>query len=283
MAGSGEILIFLPEVRSEQDWDIFVIFCTISVTLMLDNWVILKEEKESREMTRKKILVVDDDPGMVRLIDQVLTEQGYEMLKTSQSQEALKLLFAQKPDLVLLDVAMPQMDGWQVCRRIRDLSDVPVIMLTGQQKSEEDIVRGLDCGADDYLLKPVGNRQLVARVRAVLRRSELPFSPGKEKETTFSDGMLTVDVAGRKVTLNGEKVRLTPIEFRLLARLLENAGRILTHQQLLEKVWGWEYVNDIDYVRIYISHLRRKIEPEPALPRYILTEPGVGYYFQKPA
>lgn len=260
-----------------------MIFWAIFVTLMLDNWVILKEKKESREMTRKKILVVDDDPGMVRLIDQVLTEQGYEMLKTSQSQEALKLLFAQKPDLVLLDVAMPQMDGWQVCRRIRDLSDVPVIMLTGQQKSEEDIVRGLDCGADDYLLKPVGNRQLVARVRAVLRRSELPFSPEKEKETTFSDGVLTVDVAGRKVTLKGERVRLTPIEFRLLARLLENAGRILTHQQLLEKVWGWEYINDIDYVRIYISHLRRKIEPEPALPRYILTEPGVGYYFQKPA
>jgi len=127
----------------------------------------------------------------------------------------------------------------------------------------------------------VGNKELVARVRAVLRRAELPSYLEKGKEITFSDGFLTVNVAERKVMVNGEWVKLTPIEFRLLALLLENAGHILTHRQLLEKVWGWEYVDDLDYVRIYISHLRRKIEPEPALPRYIITEPGVGYYFQK--
>ena len=229
----------------------------------------------------KKILVVDDDAALVRLFDQILTGKGYEMLKASNGQEALRLFFAHKPDLVLLDIVMPVMDGWQTCSRIRDLSDVPIIMLTGQQKSEDDVVRGLDYGADDYLLKPVGSKELLARVRAILRRAELPPAPDVEKRVTYSDDYLAVDIAERKVMVNGKRVKLTPIEFRLLALLVENAGRILTHQQLLEKVWGWEYADDLDYVRIYISHLRRKIEPESTKPRYILTEPGVGYYFQK--
>jgi two-component system KDP operon response regulator KdpE len=203
------------------------------------------------------------------------------MLKASNGQEALRLFFAHKPDLVLLDIVMPVMDGWQTCSRIRDLSDVPIIMLTGQQKSEDDVVRGLDYGADDYLLKPVGSKELLARVRAILRRAELPPALDVEKRVTYSDDYLAVDIAERKVMVNGKRVKLTPIEFRLLALLVENAGRILTHQQLLEKVWGWEYADDLDYVRIYISHLRRKIEPESTKPRYILTEPGVGYYFQK--
>jgi len=229
----------------------------------------------------KKILVVDDDAALVRLFDQILTGKGYEVLKASNGQEALRLFFAQKPDLVLLDIVMPEMDGWQTCSRIRELSDVPIIMLTGQQKNEDDVVRGLDYGADDYLLKPVGSRELLARVRAILRRAELPPAPDVERRVTYSDDYLAVDIAERRVMVNGKRVKLTPIEFRLLALLVENAGRILTHQQLLEKVWGWEYADDLDYVRIYISHLRRKIEPEPAQPRYIITEPGVGYYFQK--
>jgi len=228
----------------------------------------------------KKVLIVDDDEALVRLIDQVLTQKGYEMLKASNGQEALRLLFDQRPDLVLLDVVMPRMDGWQTLDRIRDVSDIPVIILTGKRKAEEDIVRGLDCGADDYLLKPVGNRELVARVRAILRRAELPSLPDR-RETTYSDGFLTVDVAERKVIVNGERVKLTPREFRLFTLLVENAGHILTHKQVLEKVWGWEYIDDLDYVRIYISHLRQKIEPDPSLPKYIVTEPGVGYYFQK--
>ena len=229
----------------------------------------------------KKILVVDDEPAFVSLVDQVLTQKGYEVLKASNGQEALRLLFAHKPDLVLLDVVMPRMDGWQTCSRIRDISDVPVVILTGKRKAEEDIVRGLDYGADDYLLKPVGNRELVARVRAMLRRAEMPCSPETKREITYSDGFLIVDIAERKVIVNGQRVKLTPREFRLFALLVENAGRILTHKQVLEKVWGWEYIDDLDYVRIYISHLRQKIEPDPALPRYIITEPGVGYYFQK--
>ncbi len=203
------------------------------------------------------------------------------MLKASNGQEALRLLFDQRPDLVLLDVVMPRMDGWQTLDRIRDVSDKPIIMLTGKRRTEEDIVRGLDYGADDYLLKPVGNRELVARVRAALRRAELPPSADAKREITYSDGFLTVDVAERKVIVNGERVKLTPREFRLFALLVENGGRILTHKQILDKVWGWEYIDDLDYVRIYISHLRQKIEPDSVLPRYIITEPGVGYYFQK--
>ena len=229
----------------------------------------------------KKILIVDDDAALVRLFDQFLTGKGYDVLKANNGQEALRLFFAHKPDLVLLDIVMPEMDGWQTCSRIRDLSDVPIIMLTGQQKDEDDVVRGLDYGADDYLLKPVGSKELLARVRAILRRAELPPALDVEKRVTYTDDYLAVDIAERKVMVNGKRVKLTPIEFRLLVFLVENAGRILTHQQLLEKVWGWEYTDDLDYVRIYISHLRRKIEPEPAKPRYILTEPGVGYYFQK--
>jgi len=177
---------------------------------------------------------------------------------------------------------MPKMDGWQTCSRIRDVSNIPIIMFTGKQGAENDVVHGLDCGADDYLLKPVGNKELVARVRAALRRAELSSSVDAKKEITYSDGFLTADVTERKVIVNGERVKLTPREFRLFALLVENAGRILTHKQVLEKVWGWEYTDDLDYVRIYISHLRQKIEPDPVLPRYIITEPGVSYYFQKP-
>ena len=233
----------------------------------------------------KKILIVDDDPSMVGLISQVLSSKGYEVLESNNGQDALRLLYSQKPDLVLLDVVMPAMDGWQTCSRIRDISAIiPIIMLTGSRRTENDVVRGLDYGADDYLIKPVGNKELVARVQAMLRRSELPSSvEDNRKSLTFNDGYLTIDIAQRKVVVDGKPVKLTPIEFRMLALLLQNTGRILTHQQMLEKVWGWEYVDDLDYVRIYISHLRRKIESDPALPKYIITEPGVGYYFQKPA
>jgi len=229
----------------------------------------------------KKILVVDDEPAFVSLVEQVLTHKGYEVLKASNGQEALRLFFDHRPDVVLLDVVMPKMNGWQTCRRIRDISDAPIIMLTGKQKTQEDIVRGLDYGADDFLIKPLGNKELVARVRAVLRRAESPPTLDARKKVTYSDDFLTMDVAERKVTVNGQRVKLTPTEFRLLVFLVENAGRVLTHKQLLERVWGWEYVDDLDHVRIYIWHLRQKIEPDPAQPRYIMTEPGVGYYFQK--
>jgi len=247
----------------------------------LINTLANKNEGMSKQMDNRKVLIVDDEPIFVRLVSKILTHKGYEVLTAGDGQEALRLLFAHKPDMVLMDVVMPKMDGWQTVSRIREISDVPIIMLTGKKKSEEDIVRGLDYGADDYLIKPVGNKELVARTRAVLRRAELLPSPDAKKETTYSDTFLTVDIAERRVLVNGERVRLTPTEFRLFAFLLENASRVLTHKQLLEKVWGWEYVDDLDHVRIYIWHLRQKVEPDPAQPRYIVTEPGVGYYFQK--
>ena len=228
----------------------------------------------------KKILVIDDDPAFTRLVEHVLTQKGYEVLIASSGEEGLRFLFVHRPDMVLLDVVMRGMDGWQTCGRIRDISDIPIIMLTAHEKDEEDIVRGLDRGADDYLIKSVGSRELVARVRAAMRRAELP-SRGKGGGITYGDDFLTVDIAERMVMVNGERMRLTPIEFRLLALLMQNAGRILTHRQVLEGVWGWEYIDDVDYVRIYIWHLRQKIEPDPAQPRYIITEPGVGYYFHK--
>ena len=227
-----------------------------------------------------KILVVDDDPVFVRLVKGVLAQKGYDILTAGDGQEALQVMFANKPDMVLLDVQMPRMDGWQACSRIREVSDIPVVMLTGMQTAEADVVRGLDYGADDYLIKPVGNRELVARVRAILRRAESPTASA-ERQITYNDEYLTVDIAARSVIVKGKRVKLTPIEFRLFAMLVENVGRILSHKQLLEKVWGWEYIDDLDYVRIYISHIRQKIEKDPAQPEYIMTEAGVGYYFKK--
>ena len=228
----------------------------------------------------KKILVVDDEPAQIRLVAQILAGNSYEVLKAASGQEAVRIVYESKPDLVLLDVMMPDIDGWQTCRLIREVSEAPIIMLTGKRNSEDDIVRGLECGADEYLAKPVGNRELLARLKAALRRAEKPSYTNDKKKAIFSNDYLTIDVAERKVVVKGERLKLTPREFRLLALLVENAGRIMSHQQVLENVWGWEYIDDVDYVRIYISHLRQKIEPDPSQPKYILTEPGVGYYFR---
>jgi DNA-binding response OmpR family regulator len=229
-----------------------------------------------------KILVVDDEPTELRLIDRVLSAKGYLVFKAGSGREAVRLVYERRPELVLLDVMMPEIDGWQTCRLIREISDIPIIMLTGRRNSEDDIVRGLESGADEYLAKPIGNRELLARVKAALRRVEKSARSNGGKKARFSNDYLTVDLAERKVLVNGERLKLTPREFRLLALLVENANRVLSHQQVLENVWGWEYINDVDYVRIYISHLRQKIERNPSHPQYILTEPGVGYYFSSP-
>ena len=229
---------------------------------------------------KKRILVIDDEPAFISQVEQVLVHKEYEVFKARNGQEGMKYFLTYKPVVVRLDVEMPKMDGWQACSLIRDISNVPIIIITGRYEAESDIVRGLDYGADDYLIKPVRNKELVARVRAVLRRAELP-SIINEERVSYSNDYLQVDLAERKVIVNGQRVKLTPIEFRLLSVLLGNDGRVLSHKQLLEKVWGWEYVNDLDHLRIYIWHLRHKIEPEPSRPEYIITEPGIGYYFQK--
>jgi two-component system KDP operon response regulator KdpE len=227
----------------------------------------------------KNILIVDDEPAQVRVLAQLLSSSGYNVFKAASGHEAVNIVHNSKLDLVLLDVMMPEIDGWQTCRLIRDFSEVPIMMLTGKRKSETDIVRGLELGADEYLAKPISSRELLARVKATLRRAEYPLI-NKEENIHFSDEFLYIDVAEHKVTVDGKRAKLTPHEFRLLTLLLEHAGRIVSHQQALEHVWGFEYIDDVDYVRIYISHLRQKIEPNPALPKYILTESGVGYYFQ---
>ncbi len=229
----------------------------------------------------KRILVVDDDADFTELVNIVLTREGFEVITVSNGREALRALFESKPDLVLLDVIMPQMDGWQTCKYIREASDVPIIILSGQSRSEDDIVRGLDHGADEYILKPISNRELAARVKAILRRTEFLSAKDNEHTGIYIDDHLVVNIEERKVLVEGDRIRLTPIEFRLFSQLMTNAGRILTHKQLLERVWGWEYSDDVDYVRIYISHLRQKIEKNPSQPRYILTDPGIGYYFNK--
>lgn len=230
---------------------------------------------------RPKILIIDDNPSFVKMLKQVIARKGYEVLTAGSGQEGLRLLFEKRPQVVLLDVAMPQMDGWEVCRRIRDISDVPVVMLTGQRIDEHDIVTGLDHGADEYLIKPVGNNELIARLRAILRRTAAQNGNEIRNGVTYSDSYLTVDISQRIITTDGKRIKLTPREFRLFALLLRHANQIVTHHQLLENVWGWEYTDDVDYVRIYISHLRHKIEPDTANPQYIITEPGVGYFFRK--
>jgi len=227
---------------------------------------------------QKKILMIDDDPRLVKLVDYSLTQEGYEVYKAYDGEEGLRQVYTHQPNLVILDIMMPKMDGWQVCRRIREMSDVPIIMLTAKG-GEEDIARGLDYGADDYLTKPFRVKELLARVRAVLRRTALP--PPTEEPITYSDEYLTVNLTERRIVVRGEPVKLTPTEFRLLALLVKNAGRVLTFQQILEHVWGWEYQDDVDYVRIYVWHLRQKMEEDPSQPRYILTEYGVGYRFEK--
>lgn len=226
---------------------------------------------------RKNILVIDDDPELVRLVEYALAQEDYEVYKAYDGQDGLRQVNILRPDLVILDIMMPGMDGWEVCRRIREKSDVPILMLTAKRR-EEDIVRGLDFGADDYLTKPFSVKELLARVRAILRRAA--WRPQTEA-SVYSDGYLTVDMEERKVLVKGKPVKLTPTEFRLLAELVQNAGRVLTYRQLLEKVWGWEYINDIDYVRIYIWRLRQRIEKEPSEPQYIITEYGVGYRFDR--
>ena len=172
-------------------------------------------------------MVVDDEPAQRRLVEQVLSSHDYEVFQAQSGQESLRILFENKPDLVLLDVMMPGLDGWQTCSCIREITDIPIIMLTGKKNSEDDIVRGLECGADEYLTKPLGNRELLARVHSALRRAEQPSYLDKKERTTYSDAYLVVDVEERKVEVNGKRLKLTPREFRILVLLIKNANRVL--------------------------------------------------------
>jgi two-component system KDP operon response regulator KdpE len=225
------------------------------------------------------ILVIDDDKLTSRMVSDQLAETGYTVQVAHDGKEGLRQMYAHRPDLIILDVMMPEMDGWTTCRRVREVSNVPIIMLTSRDRPQ-DIIRGLDEGADEYVTKPFEITVLLARVRAVLRRVSLASASPQKEEVAYSDDYLTFNPVDRRVMVNGELIKLTPTEYNLLALLIQNAGRVLTYRRLLEQVWGWEYIDDVDYLRVYIWHLRRKLEPDPKNPRYVLTEHGVGYRFE---
>lgn len=224
------------------------------------------------------VLAADDDPQLLRLVMRNLQFEGYEVLSASNGQQALEEIEAHVPDLVLLDVMMPKMDGFTVCQRVREFSSVPIIIVTARGQ-DQDKVRGLDLGADDYLTKPFSVDELLARVRAVLRRAQ--FTVNEQAHgigTTITIGDLTVDSAQHLVTMAGKEVALTPIEYRILAYLAQNVGRVVTQDMLLEHVWGSEYLGESHMLQVNINRLRRKLEVDPTRPRYILTKVGVGYF-----
>lgn len=225
---------------------------------------------------KKLVLVVDDEPRMVRFVRMNLELEGYRVSEASNGLEAINKVREELPDLVILDVMMPDMDGFETLERIRQISSVPVIMLT-VRADEEDKVRGLELGADDYVTKPFSPRELTSRVRAVLRRAEIPAPV--DKTAIQIDEDLTVDFQRREVIVRGQRVHLRPTEYRLLYHLVNNAGWVMTHEMLLSKVWGYEYRDDTQLLRLYITYLRQKIEPDPSNPKYIFNERGVGYRF----
>lgn len=225
----------------------------------------------------KRILVVDDEPRMIGFIRMNLELEGYQVLEAHNGLEALEVIRTQLPDLVLLDVMMPELDGFETLRMLREFSSIPVIMLTAKGE-EDDKVYGLELGADDYVTKPFGSRELSSRVRAVMRRAEMP-SASPEQAVLQVDERLSVDFNRREVIVNGEHIKLRPTEYRLLYHLIENAGWTVPHEQLLAKVWGYEYRDETHYVRLYVNYLREKVEEDPSNPKYILTERGVGYRF----
>jgi DNA-binding response OmpR family regulator len=223
------------------------------------------------------ILVVDDEPAILDLVTAILERQGYGVVEAHDGDEALQALRERIPDLVLLDVMMPGRDGFEVLKEIRAISNVPVIMLT-VQASEADQVRGLDLGADDYIPKPFGHRELVSRIRAMLRRAEMPPTVASHGLIRVDD-YLQIDFNTREVIAGGKRIKLRPTEYKLLYHLMTNAGRLLSHETLLTRVWGREYRDDTQLLRLYITYLRQKIEPDAATPHYILNERGLGYRF----
>ncbi len=227
------------------------------------------------EFARRRILVVDDEERMVRFIRMNLEHDGFQVVEALNGKQAIDKL-RETPDLILLDVMMPDLDGFEVLETIRGVSSVPVIMLTAKGE-EDDRVRGLELGADDYITKPFSPRELVSRVKAVLRRTE--GATGSMHGLIEVDDRLKIDFDRREIWLEGKLVKLRPTEYRLLYHLVQNAGWVVSHDQLLQKVWGYEYRDEPHYVRLYINYLRQKLEKDPSDPKYILTERGVGYRF----
>jgi two-component system KDP operon response regulator KdpE len=225
----------------------------------------------------KLVLVVDDEPRMIGFIRMNLEIEGHQVIEAHSGVEALEAIRTKLPDVVLLDVMMPDLDGFETLRMLREFSNIPVIMLTAKGE-ENDKVYGLELGADDYVTKPFGPRELSSRIKAVLRRAEIPAAT-PEQAILKIDDRLQVDFNRREVVVEGNHIKLRPTEYRLLYHLIENAGWTVPHDQLLAKVWGYEYRDEAHYVRLYVNYLREKIEKDPSNPQYILTERGVGYRF----
>jgi two-component system KDP operon response regulator KdpE len=227
-------------------------------------------------MISATILAIDDEPQIRRVLRATLSAQGYTILEAKSGEEALDTIRRERVDLVLLDVNLPGISGFETAREIRSGSDVPIIMLT-VHSAEQDKVQALDAGADDYVVKPFGSEELMARIRAALRRSS-----SAEAIPAFETPDLKIDFSKRLVTVHGNNVRLTPKEFELLRHLVANQGKAIPHRRLLQAVWGPDYGEETEYLRVFINQLRKKVEPDPSHPRYILTEPWLGYRFERP-
>jgi two-component system KDP operon response regulator KdpE len=227
-------------------------------------------------MSTSTILIVDDEPQIRRVMRTTLSSNGYAVLEAKTGEEALEVIRKERPELVLLDVNMPGMSGLEVCREIRDQSDIAIIMLT-VRNTEHDKVMALDAGADDYVVKPFSIEELLARIRAALRRTS-----SAEPVPAYVSNDLEIDFERRKVLVQGRAMRLTPKEFELLRHLVASQGKPLEHRRLLQAVWGPDYGNETEYLRVFINQLRKKIEPDPANPKYIHTDPWVGYRFEPP-
>ena len=228
----------------------------------------------------KKVMIVDDEPRVVNLVREVLLATGFDVIAAFSGDSAIELAAFEQPDLILLDIILPgEMDGYQVAKRLREFSDVPIIMLTAKVR-EADMLHGFEVGADDYITKPFSSKELLARVQAVLKRSKVDKDRIVSSEIVFGD--LTIDLARRIVSINGREIYLTPTEYNLLYELATHPNQVLFHDYLLTKVWGFEYRDDVDYLRSYIHYLRKKLEVDSSKPKIIVSSPGVGYMFEVP-
>ncbi|MGD1994849.1 MAG: response regulator transcription factor [Anaerolineae bacterium] len=223
-----------------------------------------------------KILVIDDDEGLLTLMRLGLEREGFTVLTAENGREGLRLAYEMRPDVIILDIMMPDMDGWMTCQRLRYVCDTPIIMLTART-AQSDVLKGLSLGADDYLTKPCSFEELKARIRAALRRVDKAMPDSWR--TVYDDGVLHIDLVNGTVTREGESIHLTPTEARLLVYLVSQRGRIVPHKELLISVWGPEYAEEVSYLSVYVRYLRRKIEEDPSEPYYIRTRWGMGYYF----
>jgi len=222
------------------------------------------------------ILIIDDEPQILRALKTILAANHYRISTAITGEDGIALAVSQPPDIIILDLSLPDMDGIQVCEQIREWSRIPIIVLSVREK-EKDKVAALDAGADDYLTKPFGIEELLARIRVALRHSEQSLG---NKQSTIKTGSMVIDLARHIITQNGEEIRLTATEFKLLAYLAANADRVITHQNILMHVWGFAEMDRVEYLRVYIGQLRKKLESNPDEPQIIITEPGVGYRFK---